>query len=111
MPYKDPAVQAAYKARWHQENKERRRKKLDERKQSWKEQVDLIKANNTCVDCNLYYPPWVMQFDHVRGKKFKEVSRLIADKQFSKIFEEIEKCELVCANCHADRTYRRIVNK
>ena len=60
MPYKDPQVQAAYKARWHQENKVRRKEKADKRKQDFKLKIDEIKANTPCADCELYYPPWVM---------------------------------------------------
>lgn len=61
-----------------------------------------------CADCGVSYPPCVMDFDHVRGKKSKAVSLLIgACAPMKRIIEEIEKCEVVCANCHRLRTASR----
>lgn len=60
--------------------------------------------NRPCVDCERRYPYYVMHFDHVRGdKRFivsKAISRGIAVET---LLEEIAKCEVVCANCHAMR--------
>ena len=63
--------------------------------------------NSPCVDCNQSYPPCVMDFDHIPGRGTKlfniaEASRMRWDKQI--IQEEIDKCELVCSNCHRIRT-------
>lgn len=60
-----------------------------------------------CVDCG-ETDLVVLDFDHVRGTKIKEIGRLVAGGSFwKKIAEEIEKCEVVCANCHRRRTARR----
>lgn len=69
--------------------------------------IDAYKTG-PCVDCNKCYNPWQMQFDHVpgRGIKTAEVSSLV-NCSLSRIEEEIAKCDLVCANCHANRTYYR----
>ena len=76
------------------------------------EKADYIaKAKDTpCVDCGGSFPAWVMQFDHVRGEKSRILSHM---KTYSlkRIQEEIDKCEPVCANCHADRTERRRVQR
>lgn len=59
-----------------------------------------------CFDCKVRYPHYVMDFDHVRGKKRCNVAavgrlgRLVA-------LAEVAKCEVVCANCHRIRTHRR----
>ena len=59
-----------------------------------------------CADCNIQYPFYVMQFDHVKGQKAFTISqRSQASKKI--LIEEIAKCEVVCANCHAIRTYTR----
>jgi hypothetical protein len=47
-----------------------------------------------------------MTFDHVRGTKLFDVGRGFWGTR-ARILEEVAKCEKVCANCHADRTYRR----
>lgn len=49
-----------------------------------------------------------MDFDHVTGTKLGEISNLIHGGQsWGRIATEIDKCELVCANCHRVRTWRR----
>ena len=64
-----------------------------------------------CVDCGIQYEPWQMQFDHLDSdSKVRKISQLVTHS-WKKVLEEIEKCELVCANCHADRTYKRKVSK
>lgn len=62
-----------------------------------------------CADCRIQYPYYVMQFDHVRGeKKFNLGGGW--NNSVESIKEEIEKCDVVCANCHAERTYQRMVS-
>lgn len=60
-----------------------------------------------CMDCGVRYPPYVMDFDHRPGtlKRFGISNAL----RFSiaEVIEEIDKCDLVCANCHRVRTYHR----
>jgi hypothetical protein len=59
-----------------------------------------------CCDCGMRYPPVCMDFDHVRGVKITNVAAMIGHP-YSKeeILAEIEKCDLVCANCHRIRTF------
>ena len=49
-----------------------------------------------------------MQFDHVSGDKLFNIGDA-ANRGLSllRIQEEMDKCEIVCANCHAIRTYNR----
>ena len=60
-----------------------------------------------CMDCGHVYPYYVMDFDHVRGKKLMEIPRLIVLQSRIKLLEEIKKCDVVCANCHRIRTHNR----
>ncbi len=64
--------------------------------------------NHPCVDCGIADPA-VLQFDHVRGKKKESVSVMIYRSGFAMkaILEEIEKCEIRCANCHAKKTAKQ----
>jgi len=76
----------------------------------WKEQP--------CADCGLSFPFYVMQADHVKGQKHFSIgdtsssrrSKLLFKISLSDVLEELEKCEPVCANCHAERTHRRNVS-
>ena len=60
-----------------------------------------------CADCGERYGPWMMDFDHVRGTKRFDVGRANS-KSMAAILAEIAKCEVVCANCHRQRTYNRL---
>lgn len=60
-----------------------------------------------CTDCGVRYPSWVMDFDHVRGVKLFNVAEGRRSRS-SAILAEVAKCEVVCANCHRERTYQRL---
>jgi len=64
--------------------------------------------NKPCSDCGIRYPYYVMDFDHVRGKKKFNIS-IAPNKMISHaiILEEIAKCDVVCANCHRIRTFTK----
>lgn len=63
-----------------------------------------------CTDCQSVYPPHVMQFDHVRGTKQFDIANVARSAVSHQVLmREIAKCEVVCANCHAERTHRRRV--
>ena len=63
-----------------------------------------------CADCGGVFDPVCMDFDHVRGVKVIQVSRLVGCRK-EKILEEVAKCDIVCSNCHRVRTYNRLKNK
>lgn len=47
-----------------------------------------------------------MEFDHVRGMKVGNLSDLV-HLPIELLREEAAKCEIVCANCHRNRTTAR----
>jgi hypothetical protein len=58
-----------------------------------------------CFDCGLSFPPYVYHFDH---RDPLEKSFGIGQRKGHSIYDlkkEVEKCDLVCANCHAVRTH------
>jgi len=65
------------------------------------------KEQNPCADCGISYPYYVMDFDHVRGQKQKNVMELVPSLSKKKIDDELAKCEIVCSNCHRIRTHLR----
>ena len=69
------------------------------------------KERYPCADCKVAYPYYVMDFDHVRGKKHANVMELVPTLSKKKIDEEIAKCEIVCSNCHRIRTHMRKMAK
>ena len=60
--------------------------------------------NNPCMDCGETHIV-VLDFDHRDpNDKHKEVSILLANGSIKQLTEEIEKCDVVCSNCHRKRT-------
>jgi hypothetical protein len=63
-----------------------------------------------CADCGQSFPPWVMDFDHrdPRTKSFALAAGHALLKSRNVLAAEVAKCDVVCANCHAIRTYNWI---
>jgi hypothetical protein len=101
---------AARLARLQQKRKERYGEHLERlaggegRKHRMKQYGQQAKEGRPCFDCGVAYPNYVMDFDHVRGTKDRDVS---ACTTLAMLKREIAKCDLVCANCHRERTFRR----
>ena len=79
----------------------------------WREQarnrivaIGELKVKAGCVDCGFNAHPAALDFDHVRGDKFSDVSRMLT-YSWERILSEIAKCDVVCANCHRLRTISR----
>ena len=67
-----------------------------------------LKTETPCADCGRSFHPAAMQWDHLPGSsKRLDVSDLSRRNSRAAVLAEIEKCQLVCANCHAVRTYNR----
>jgi hypothetical protein len=58
-----------------------------------------------CADCG-EADPLVLEFDHLRDKSFA-IGAGLPDRNWESILREIEKCQVVCANCHRRRTAKR----
>ena len=108
---KNRAAQVKYLS--NPENLERHKARVKARNERYDAEVKAfireVKDNKPCVDCGERFPHYVLDFDHVRGEKVNNIS-LMAGRRCSltAIKAEIEKCELVCANCHRVRTFTRL---
>ncbi|HEY6637960.1 MAG TPA: hypothetical protein VIZ61_09800, partial [Solirubrobacterales bacterium] len=69
--------------------------------------LDSLKEGKPCTDCARIYPPYVMEWDHlpeaVKTLVLADTRRAAFSK--ARILAEPENCELVCANCHRERTF------
>lgn len=62
-----------------------------------------------CADCEIQYPYWVMDFDHVRGTKRFAMGNVQCTITETQLLEEISKCDVVCSNCHRTREHAKRV--
>ena len=62
-------------------------------------------SGKSCTDCG-EADPVVLEFDHVRGDKRYDISRLLWIATWPAIVRELGKCVVRCANCHRRKTAR-----
>lgn len=107
MPYKDPLDPRARESRLkhYYSNKEQ----YYERKRA--REVDMLSwiaavKDVPCMDCEIKYPHYVMDFDHRDPtQKLANIGRLVKNGNWNKLKDEIAKCDVVCSNCHRERTW------
>jgi hypothetical protein len=108
MPYKSVIDRRRNSRRHYEEN----RPVYLSTKTHTREQVQayLRKVKDVpCADCGVKYPFYVMQFDHLGDKAFNiSMEGRNGSVSWARLSREVAKCEVVCANCHAERTYQRI---
>lgn len=113
MPYADPEDQRRAARAHYLANKEAYKTRAAAHN---KKQNELIKkmiraAKDTpCLDCKIKYPFYVMQFDHRDGSTKSLTLGAIGSRgaySLTRVAAEIAKCDVVCANCHAERTWQR----
>lgn len=83
---------------------------LEQKRKRWRAQASVLNQlrDVPCMDCGCRYPPAAMDFDHRdSASKRSAVSRMIGRAGTARILEEVAKCDIVCANCHRLRTFRR----
>ena len=95
------------KRRWYENNKHvylnRNRLRFEEKSRRLREVKD-----RPCMDCGGKFPPCVMDFDHRDGvTKIGNIAVLLKAWSWARLQTEIDKCDLICANCHRIRTARR----
>lgn len=102
--------QREYSKAWYRKNQIRHCEMKRQNRQDSQNKINALKSK-PCLDCGLIYPSYVMDFDHVNNDKIDSVSTLLRKGCYTKALEEAKKCEAVCANCHRERTHRRITSR
>mgnify|MGYP002370350056 CR=1 FL=1 len=109
MPYKDPEEQRACARRHYAKHRKAYLQRNVDRKHEARTYIAELKSTTPCADCGEKYPSYVMDFDHLDGStKDGDVATLAGNGHtLARIKREIEKCEIVCSNCHRERTHQR----
>ena len=100
MPFKDLEKRKAYRRLWYKNNKESEKAHVKRRKKEIKSWLWEYKKNLKCSMCSESHPS-IIDFHHKEGRKEKGVAQMIVDGYSkNRIKEELNKCEVLCANCH-----------
>lgn len=91
--------------RYYYKNKDSEKERSRRRKQALKNWFKKIKRDLECESCGESHSA-CLDFHH-KGQKENGVAELVNEKRASKerIRQEIDKCEVLCANCHRKRHY------
>jgi len=118
MPLKDryqsekwKEYQRNYHRRWHQRHRAKRLARIYERKRAIHDYVQDMKSQLYCIDCGQSHPA-TLQFHHLNleDKAFNVSYAANRGISLDRIKKEIEKCIVLCANCHAIRHYNARTN-
>lgn len=101
-----------YQKGWYHKNRDTHKKQSGEsRTRRRAEARRLVRADKDkpCADCGNKYPYWVMDHDHRPGevKLFDLNAACKTGVPVARIVAELAKCDVVCANCHRERTHTR----
>lgn len=112
MAYADKTKRREYMKEWRMKNATTERPKVNTRVKlrriAIRDFVKLAKHNKPCADCGIIYPAHVLDFDHRQGEKSFILSRAsVKGTSLDVVQTEINKCDIVCANCHRIRTFER----
>ncbi|MCL9971805.1 MAG: hypothetical protein NBV63_00105 [Candidatus Pacebacteria bacterium] len=120
MPLKDPKKRKRYHAQymkevWYPKNRKKHISYVAKLKTKVAAFIMQRKLEGKCLDCGFEgrRAPFVLDFDHRNGladKKFAIGDWARSVLSIEKIKAEMSKCDLVCANCHRIRTYKRFKN-
>jgi len=70
-------------------------------RQKKKDAVEYL--GGKCADCNESYEPFVYDFHHIDGKEYSWTKLRL--KSWDTITKELDRCVLLCSNCHRIRHY------
>jgi hypothetical protein len=105
MPYKDKTELKEAQHQWYVKNRDRvrhqarnfvRRRRIELRKKA-----SLYKSERGCKSCGEMHPA-TLDFHHRDGKS-KEAcvaNAIQSGWSWERVLAEIEKCDILCANCH-----------
>ncbi len=89
--------------------RENKRQYLDRNLRAYTKRREFVREvkSRPCADCGIQYPYYVMDFDHRNGEEKKCELNRVNQITMRSLKLEIEKCDVVCSNCHRERTFQR----
>lgn len=91
---------------WHRNYNKHSNDHTNGRKAKIREWIRLLK-DVPCKDCSGRFPPECMDFDHRDPtQKTKGIASMTC-WSVERIMEEVDKCDIICANCHRIRTAKQ----
>ena len=80
----------------------------NQKKRALERKIEIVHmAGGCCCNCGYKKNLAALEFHHIdpSKKKFKLDSRKLSNSTWKNILEEMNKCKLLCSNCHAEEHY------
>lgn len=106
-----PAMETKRIRNFPSDSREVRTRYRQEQRRRSRDYVRMYLKTHPCLDCK-ESDPIVLDFDHRDpSTKYRSISQIIAHNLgINKLIEEIEKCDVRCANCHRRKHYKETHN-
>lgn len=98
----NPEYIKIYKQKHKKEIKEKERKCREEKRLY----IDKYKLSKGCIICGYNKCAAALDFHHMKDKKFYLASSIGCRKNINEIKREMDKCIVLCANCHRELHYK-----
>jgi hypothetical protein len=106
MPYKDLEKRRECRRRWYSNNKESEKNHVKKRKEKIRKWFENYKSNLKCAICSENHLA-TLEFHHNSNNKENGIADMTHNGySIDKIKKEIEKCEILCSNCHRKEHYK-----
>jgi hypothetical protein len=92
---------------WRKANQERFTRLQVEWQRKRLQQISEIKLERGCAQCGYRGHPAALHFDHLPEYEKSFTISQRTHRKWSTIVAEMEKCQVLCANCHAIQTAAR----
>ena len=103
MGYKDKNKQKEYQQKHHQRTKKKKRKQQNQLKDKRQHFVleEMQRRGGKCAKCG-FSDIRALDWHHLDpNEKVNSISEMVRDRvSMDKLQAELDKCELICANCH-----------
>ena len=103
--YKCKMCHKEYRETHYQKNRQKYIEKSKRKRKEYRQEfLEFIKTKS-CIDCG--NSDWrVLEFDHIHNKEYN-ISAKKSQITLKSLMKEIDKCDIVCANCHRIRSHNR----
>ncbi len=95
--------------RYREKYKDRLRKQASDWQRE-KGRMNKLKAieylGGKCADCNNVFPPYIYDFHHLDSNEKENTIARIMGRKWENIVPELDKCVLLCSNCHRTRHHK-----
>ena len=111
MPYKDIEKRRECRKRWYKNNKDSEKQHIKRRKKEIKLWYQEYKEQLKCSKCSEDHPRCLDFHHRDKTKKEKLIPVMVAEGySIKRILIEIQKCDVLCSNCHRKLHYLEDTN-